>query len=189
MEDWLSPQTVLQGIYQGIFPMADSDGSGEIHWYQPEKRGIIPLDRFKISHSLKNILNRKKFEVKVNTCFEDIIRKCADTRKETWINEQIIETYCGLHHMGFAHSVEVFEQGNLVGGLYGVAVKRLFCGESMFHSSPNASKVALYYLVQILQKNGFTLLDTQYINPFLAQMGGIEIEHSDYMKLLEEAVS
>ncbi len=188
MDEWLSPQTVLQGIYKGVFPMADADGDGQIHWYDPELRGIIPLDGLKVSRSLQNILNRNTFVIKVDTCFEEVLRKCGNTREQSWINEQIVETYCGLHHMGFAHSVEVFENGKLVGGLYGVAVKRLFSGESMFHLVPNASKIALYYLVDILKKNNFTLLDTQYINPFLEQMGGIEIEKEEYLRRLEEAI-
>lgn len=187
MDEWLSPQTVLQGIYKGIFPMADAEEG--IHWYEPELRGVMPLDGLKVSKSLRNILNRNKFELKVDSCFEEIVRKCGNTRNESWINEQIVETYCGLHHMGFAHSIEVFEKDQLVGGLYGVAVKRLFSGESMFHIVPNASKVALYYLVQLLNNNGFTLLDTQYLNPFLLQMGGIEIERAEYLKRLEEAVA
>jgi len=189
MDEWLSPQTVLQGIYKGIFPMADAEESGRIDWYEPELRGIIPLDGLKVSSSLRNILNRNKFEIKVDTSFEEVVRKCGETREQTWISEQIVETYCGLHHMGFAHSLEVFENKKLVGGLYGVAVKRLFSGESMFHLVPNASKVALYYLVKLLNNNGFTLLDTQYINPFLQQMGGIEIEKEEYLKRLEEAVA
>lgn len=188
MDDWFSPETVLQGICQGVFPMSEGKNSHEIHWYQPEFRGIIPLDGLKVSHSLRNILNRNVFKVKLNTCFEDVIRHCANTREESWINEYIIETYLKLHHMGFAHSIEVFQNGQLVGGLYGVAVKKVFSGESMFNLVPNAAKVALFHLVKILNENQFKLLDTQYSNPFLKQMGGIEIEQQEYMKLLSIAL-
>ena len=148
----LSADDLIYGYMNGIFPMADADGT--IYWYAPDPRAIIPLDTYKPSKSLKPILNKKQFEIRINTDFKGVMQGCALPRseeQETWISEEIIQAYTELHQLGFAHSVETYIDNRLVGGLYGVAIGSAFFGESMFHLVPNASKVAFHYLIQILR--------------------------------------
>jgi leucyl/phenylalanyl-tRNA--protein transferase len=161
---------------------------GEIGWFSPDPRGIIPLSTFHVPHGLKRTLKKSVFEIRFNTAFEAVIRACAK-RAETWISEQIIQSYLNLHRLGFAHSVEAWLGGELAGGLYGVCVQGAFFGESMFYRVPDASKVALVELVNRLTHKGFRLLDTQYVNDHLKQFGATEILRPTYMRLLKEALA
>ena len=184
----LSADELIFGYMCGVFPMADSSEENAIYWYDPQQRGIIPLDGLIISKSLGQTLRNKKFNVTMNTAFEEVIRACAN-RTETWISEEIIEAYTSLHEMGFAYSFETRNKENkLVGGLYGVAIGKAFFGESMFHTERDASKVALVHLVRWLSQSNFLLLDTQYITEHLKSLGGIEISREEYRKLLAAAL-
>jgi leucyl/phenylalanyl-tRNA--protein transferase len=181
----ISPALLIEGYLHGVFPMGMEDG--EIGWFSPDPRAIIPLDdAFHVPHGLKRALSRGRFEVRVNHSFEAVMRACAG-REETWITGEIIESYCELHRRGFAHSVEAWREDRLAGGLYGVAIGGAFFGESMFHRETDASKVALHALVQRLRERGFTLLDTQWITPHLRQFGAMEIPRRQYLRLLAEA--
>ena len=182
----LVPEMLLVGYSHGYFPMAEAD-TGEILWHRPDPRAIIPLDGVSLSTSLRKILRREVFSVTIDRAFEDVIRACS-RRDETWISEEIIDAYIGLHHLGYAHSVESWQDGNLVGGLYGVHLGGAFFGESMFSTVSNASKVAFAHLVAILRANGFMLLDTQYINAFTASLGAVEIDDERYQTLLADAL-
>lgn len=166
--------------------MADGR-DGEIHWFSPEQRGIIPLHDLKISRSLRQTLRKKIFAVRINADFESTIRSCAE-RDDVWISETIIQSYLRLHRSGYAHSVECWNNGKLVGGLYGVTIGGAFFGESMFSQMTDASKVALVYLVKRLNERGFVLLDTQYSNPHLLTLGCIEIPQSEYIHQLQNAI-
>jgi len=160
---------------------------GEIGWFSPDPRAIIPIDdAFHVPHGLKRALSRGDFDLRVNHSFEAVIRACGG-RNETWITEEIIASYLELHHRGFAHSIEAWRNGRLAGGLYGVSVGGAFFGESMFHWETDASKVALHGLVQRMRDRGFTLLDTQWITPHLRQFGALEISRRKYLRLLAEA--
>ena len=167
--------------------MGDDD-TGAIRWYAPNPRGILPLDDFHISDNLQRRVERDEFEVTADREFETVIRACAD-RKRTWITEPIIRVYTQLHEMGFAHSVECWQNGALAGGLYGVALGGAFFGESMFFRVSNASKVALVHLVRQMRAGGYTLLDTQYSNPHLEQFGVIEIPREEYEDRLADAIT
>jgi leucyl/phenylalanyl-tRNA--protein transferase len=185
----LTAEALIYAYTSGVFPMAEADGT--IYWYRPDPRAIIPIDTYKPAKSLKPILNRGQFEVRINTQFENVMRACASPRayeQETWISEEIIQAYVELHEMGFAHSVEVYEQEDLVGGLYGVHIGSVFFGESMFMKVSNASKVAFHYLIEILRANDFNLLDTQFMNDNVQRYGAIEIKRTAYEKLLSKSL-
>ena len=182
----IEPDFLLAAYAAGYFPMAYSR-EGSINWYSPDPRAIIPLDTFKISRSLRQTLKKHLFEIRFNTAFEEVIRSCA-ARKETWISEDIIQSYLQLRNLGYAHSVEAWKSETLVGGLYGVAIGGAFFGESMFSCKRDASKVALVYLVQHLRVKKFKLLDTQFITPHMAQFGAKEISREYYLKLLKQAI-
>jgi leucyl/phenylalanyl-tRNA--protein transferase len=167
--------------------MADSK-EGDIYWHCPDPRAIIPLENTNKPKSLKRNERKFDFEYRVDTDFEAVITKCGE-RKDTWISDEIIETYITLHKLGSAHSVETYVDNNLVGGLYGVAIGGAFFGESMFNTQTDAAKGAFYNLIEILQKRNFLLLDTQYINPFTQQLGAIEISFMDYSKKLIKAIN
>lgn len=172
--------------------MADSADDPSIFWVEPDIRGILPLDEFHVSKSLKKSMRRGLFEIKYNTVFENVVAKCAEEttdRNNTWINTQIKKLYSQLHDMGHAHSVEAWQDGELVGGLYGVSVGKAFFGESMFSRKTDASKTCLVRLVERLQSRGFELLDTQFTTAHLERFGVMEIARGDYMKLLEAAIS
>jgi leucyl/phenylalanyl-tRNA--protein transferase len=163
-----------------------------IQWHYPDPRAIIPFENYKPSKSLKPVLNRKEFEIRIDTSFEEVMRQCAKPRHPSdgvWISEEMIQVYTEAHKLGFAHSVEAFKQGKLVGGLYGMCIGGVFFGESMFSLESNASKVAFHYLVQILVKNGFRLLDTQYINENVERYGAIEIPRTEFLEKLEHAIN
>jgi len=161
---------------------------GEIAWFSPDPRGIIPLDTFHVPHGLRRVAKKGVFEVKFDTAFEEVLRACAE-RAETWISEQIIQSYLNLYALGFAHSVEAWKNQQLAGGLYGVSIQGAFFGESMFHRETDASKIALMALVDRLQSRGFTLLDTQYITPHLRTFGAIEISKRQYLRMLHQSLS
>ena len=161
---------------------------GEIGWFSPDPRGIIPLDSFHVPKSLKRVMSSGRFDIRINSSFGEVIDGCAE-REETWIDDTVRESYMNLNVRGYAHSVECWFEGDLVGGLYGVAIGGAFFGESMFSRKRDASKVALVSLVEHLLKRKFILLDTQWTTPHLTQFGAIDITKSDYMKLLHEAIS
>ena len=170
----------------GIFPMAMEEG--EIGWFSPDPRGIIPLDSFHVPKSLKRVISSGRFNVRINGSFGDVIDGCAE-REETWIDETVRDSYLNLNGRGYAHSVECWLDGELAGGLYGVAIGGAFFGESMFSRERDASKVALVALVEHLLKRKFILLDTQWTTPHLKQFGAIDIAKSEYMKLLHQAIA
>ena len=185
----LTAEALIYAYTSGVFPMAERDGS--IYWYRPDPRAIIPIDTYKPAKSLKPILNRGQFEIRIDTQFEVVMRACAAPRayeEETWISEEIIQAYVELFHMGFAHSVEAYEDGKLVGGLYGVHIGSAFFGESMFMLVSNASKVAFHYLIEILRANEFNLLDTQFMNDNVQRYGAIEIKRVEYERCLSRAL-
>jgi leucyl/phenylalanyl-tRNA--protein transferase len=186
---FLSPEILLAAYMSGSFPMAHPDDNNEIYWHTPKRRGIIPLDeRFTVSKNLKRLYRSGKFTFTVNRNFEEVIQQCASLRADdTWISEEIMEAYIGLHKAGFAHSFETRLNDELVGGLYGVCIGKAFFGESMFHTHTDASKLALMYLVEFLREKDFMLLDTQYLNPHIKQFGAYEISHTTYMLLLKQA--
>ena len=184
----ISPEVLLEAYSQGIFPMADSREDESVEWYTASKRGVIPIDGFHASKNVRQIIRQKKYHVKVDTQFRAVVEACAQ-RESTWINDLIINSYDILNQMGHAHSVEVYDAKNeLVGGLYGVHLKAAFFGESMFKTKSEADKVALYYCHQILQNNKFILWDTQFYTDHLGRLGCVEVDASDYEKLLKKAL-
>jgi len=160
---------------------------GEIAWFSPDPRGIVPLEKFHVPHGLRRTLKKGTFEIRINTAFREVMRRCAE-RADTWINEEIIASYVNLHRVGHAHSVEAWCNGELGGGLYGVAIGGAFFGESMFHTVTDASKVALHALVERLRNRGFTLLDTQWTTPHLVSFGAEDIPRDVYLKMLDSAL-
>jgi leucyl/phenylalanyl-tRNA--protein transferase len=182
----IDPEVLLQGYRLGVFPMAMDDG--EIEWFSPDPRAILPLDKFHVPQSLLRTVRKKSFEIRINASFPEVLRQCAN-RPETWINSEIIESYTRLNQLGHAHSVEAWQNGQLAGGLYGVAIGGAFFGESMFHHVRDASKIALLALVEHLRERRFVLLDTQWRTPHLAQFGAIEIPRSEYLHRLSSAVN
>ena len=187
----LSPELLIQAYLSGSFPMADPDEDNQIYWHTPTQRGLIPLDhRFKVPKNLARLYRKGVFETSINREFETVIRQCAALRPgDTWISEEIIDAYCELNCIGLAHSFEVWKDDQLVGGLYGVALGKVFCGESMFHTATDASKIALVFLVEFLREQKFELLDTQYLNPHLLQFGAYEITQEEYMLQFNEILN
>ncbi|NKB44380.1 MAG: leucyl/phenylalanyl-tRNA--protein transferase [Alphaproteobacteria bacterium] len=188
----ITPELLLKAYAFGVFPMAKSRDEQEVYWVQPKERGVIPLDQFHVPKSLRKILKRGAFEVRVDSAFDAVISGCAESgpnREDTWINEQIIELFSDLFEAGLAHSVETWVEDQLVGGLYGLAMGSVFFGESMFTRQDNASKVALCHLVAIMKNGGYRLLDTQFITDHLMQFGAVELPHKDYMQDLGDALS
>ncbi len=183
----LTPRLLLTAYASGVFPMAESADSDEIFWFNPEQRGVMPLDGLHISRSLRKAMRARRFKVTANQCFADVLAACAN-REETWINPEITTLYTELHKIGYAHSIEVWDGGTLAGGLYGVSLGAAFFGESMFSNQSNASKIALVGLVARLGLGGFKLLDMQFITPHLASLGGVEIAREAYQAQLEIAL-
>lgn len=183
----LTPETLLAAYAMGIFPMAEAADNPALHWVDPSRRGIIPLEGFHISRSLRRHLLTADYSVTVNRDFAGVMAACAE-RTETWINRQIVEGYGALHTLGHAHSVEVWQDGILAGGMYGVQIGTAFCGESMFSRRTGGSKTALAWAVHRLRAGGFTLFDTQFLTPHLASLGGIEISRADYRRRLAQAL-
>ena len=181
----LSITTLLSAYFQGIFPM--SNERGEIDWFCPDPRTIIPIKTYKPSKSLHSVINRKVFEIKINSQFEEVMRNCSLPRKDEggiWICEELIKSFTQLHKLGFAHSVEAYQNNELVGGLYGVCIGGVFYGESMFSKVANSSKVAFHNLIEILRENEFELLDTQFMNDNVKRYGAIEISNTEFQEKL-----
>nr|WP_255703030.1 leucyl/phenylalanyl-tRNA--protein transferase [Roseivivax sp. GX 12232] len=178
---------ILQAYRVGVFPMAESRDDPEIFWVDPKFRGVIPLDGFHVSRSLARTLRQDRFQVSLNRDFAGVMRGCAD-REETWINDEILRVYSALNAAGEAHSLEVWEEGALVGGVYGVSVGAAFCGESMFSRRRDASKVALAWLVDHLTRAGYRLFDTQFLTHHLASLGAEEISRTAYQARLKAAL-
>lgn len=183
----LTAELLLHAYSVGVFPMSEHRDDPEVFWVDPKKRGVFPLDGFRISRSLARTIRRGSYEVAVNRDFGAVMDACAD-RQETWINAEIKTRYGELHEMGHAHSLEIHANGALVGGVYGVSLGRGFFGESMFSRRRDASKVALAYLADRLRQAGFTLFDTQFITPHLASLGAQEISRAAYHRQLHEAL-
>jgi leucyl/phenylalanyl-tRNA---protein transferase len=184
----LTIEMLLNAYGNGVFPMAVNK-RGDIRWFEPDPRAVIPLDeRFHIPHGLKRALKKNTFEITIDREFEAVMRACSTAHGETWISEEIIRAYTELHTLGLAHSVETRVEGKLVGGLYGVHLRGAFFGESMFHHVTDASKIALVHLVQRLRVGGFTLLDTQWTTTHLLQFGTHEISKAEYLALLDRAL-
>lgn len=184
-----APETIIKAYSLGIFPMAMARDDDEIHFFEPDMRGIIPISPPHIPRRLMRLVKQKPYEIRYNTVFHEVITQCAalsPERDDSWINPTIIELYTALHAMGFAHSVEVFDGDRLIGGLYGIKLGRIFFGESMFSRVANASKIALTHLMGRLHHGGFTLLDAQFGNDHLTQFGLIEIPKDTFKMLLEE---
>lgn len=187
----ITPDVLLKAYACGIFPMAESADDPGLYWIEPERRGIIPLAGFQLSSRLARTVRSDRFEVRIDHDFEAVIDGCAapaEGRSSTWINPRIRKLYCDLHARGFCHSVEAWQDGRLVGGLYGVRLGRAFFGESMFHRARDASKVALVHLVARLLKGGFVLLDTQFVTDHLRSLGAVEVPRRQYHRLLEQAL-
>jgi leucyl/phenylalanyl-tRNA--protein transferase len=183
----LDPETLLQAYSQGAFPMTDRDG--QTRWYTADPRGILPLDRFHIPHTLRPVVHQGKFEIRINYDFPGTMRACMNVRREgSWISEDLVRVYSQLHDLGFAHSVEAWENDELAGGLYGVSLGAAFFGESMFHYKRDASKVALVHLVQRLRDRKFELLDTQATTQHLRRFGCVDIPAPEYIQRLNRAL-
>ncbi|MCW5698499.1 MAG: leucyl/phenylalanyl-tRNA--protein transferase [Rhodospirillales bacterium] len=189
--DHLTPEMLLRAYAIGIFPMAENARDPNVFWISPQRRGIIPLDGFRIPRRLRRTVRRKPFEIRFNHAFASVMHACAEQREqrhETWINGTILRGYTALHRIGHAHSVEAWNDGRLVGGLYGVSLGGAFFGESMFSIETDASKVALVYLIARLRRGGFDLLDIQFVTDHLRQFGAEEISAEDYLQRLDEAL-
>ena len=188
----LTPELLLRAYAAGIFPMAEAADDPEVFWVDPEQRGVLPLDAFHLPRRLARTIRREVFEVRCDTAFEAVVRGCAEStadRPKTWINDEIVRLYGALHRLDFAHSIETWRDGELVGGLYGVALGGAFFGESMYSRVTDASKVALAHLVARLKLGGFRLLDTQFVTEHLQQFGATEISRAQYHRRLTVALA
>jgi len=184
----LEPATLIAAYRAGIFPMIVEAPESVLAWWSPDPHGILPLEHLRVTRSLRQ--SAKRYEVRVDTCFTDVIRHCADpSREKAWITKEFVAAYTELHRLGWAHSVEVFDrEGNIAGGLYGVRVNGYFAGESMFHMQRDASKVALMALVQLMRETGMTLLDVQWQTEHLESLGAREVGRREYLALLRDAL-
>jgi leucyl/phenylalanyl-tRNA--protein transferase len=184
----LEPATLVTAYRGGVFPMAVDAEDRIVGWWSPDPRGVLPLDKLRVTRSMRQ--SAKHFDVRVDTCFRDVIVRCADrTREGTWITDDFVDAYTRLHQLGWAHSVEVFDHGGqLAGGLYGVRINGLFAGESMFYLQRDASKVALMALVQLMRGTGMTLLDVQWRTDHLDSLGAVDVSRDRYLALLGEAL-
>lgn len=179
------PETVIKGFLNGYFPMPGQDG--RVQWRSPENRCVVPIEDFHVPKNIRRLVRQNKFEIRVNTCFEDVIRGCAE-REETWITDEIISVYCELHRRGFAHSVEAWQDGELVGGLYGSCIGRYFATESQFHRVRDAGKIAFVKTFEILKSAGFLIHDVQFMTKYLDQFGAVEVPRDEFRSKLMEAV-
>lgn len=184
---FLTPQMLLHAYQAGIFPMAESRDDPELFWVDPRRRGVFPLESFHISRSLAKRIRQQHWDVRINTDFDGVVAACAD-REDTWISHDIARLYSHLHLTGDAHSLEVWDEDTLIGGVYGVVAGTAFFGESMFSRRRDASKLALAYLTTHLQASGFTLFDTQFLTDHLASLGAIEISRAQYQAHLHDAL-
>ena len=185
-EQELSPELIIRAYQQGMYVSPD-EKTGVPRWYNPDLRGVLPIEDFHVSKSVKKIVRKGTFEIRVDSDFGGVIRGCAE-RQSTWITPKVIAIYEQLHEMGVAHSIETWQDGKLVGGLYGVAIGSFFSGESQFHRVNDAGKVALVYLMEVLKANGFLVHDCQGKSKFLTQFGSIEIPRAEYQKRLTHAL-
>jgi leucyl/phenylalanyl-tRNA--protein transferase len=185
----LEPATLVTAYRRGLFPMVLEERERIVGWWSPDPRGILPLDNLRVTRSMRQ--SARRYDVRIDTCFADIIRACANpSRESAWITEEFIRAFTMLHELGWAHSIEVFDrQGRLAGGLYGVRINGLFAGESMFHVQRDASKVALMALVQLMRDTGMTLLDVQWRTGHLGSLGAIDVTRGQYLSLLDEALA
>jgi leucyl/phenylalanyl-tRNA--protein transferase len=184
----MSVERLLAAYRSGIFPWTVDP----VTWWSPDPRAIFELNGFHLSRSLQRVLRQGRFEVTADKAFREVMAECARPakgRRSTWITKEFVEAYCELHRVGHAHSVECWREGKLVGGIYGVAISGFFAGESMFHRENDASKVALYHLVQRLRERGFLLFDIQMLTPITKQLGGIEISRGEYLRRLQKALA
>ena len=189
MSEEITPEMLLNAYAQGYFPMAQAEDDPELHWFRPEQRGIIPLgDDFHISRSNKRLFRNHKYEIVLNRDFRAVMEQCRRDRDGCWISDRIIDLYSETHNMGFAHSVESWQDDQLMGGIYGISIGGAFFGESMFSRETGASKVALISLTQSLHAAGYILFDVQYVNEHLKQFGVMEISCESYLQLLDEAL-
>ena len=187
----LTPEILLRAYAAGIFPMSEGRDDPELFWVDPENRGIIPLNGFHVPRRLQRLLRNNPFEIRCDTAFVRVMEHCAEAakgRESTWINQIIIDLYTTLHHMGCAHSVECWKEDDLVGGLYGIALRGIFFGESMFSRATDASKVALVHTAARLRQGGFTLLDVQFVTDHLGQFGAVKVPRNDYHMILSKAL-
>lgn len=183
-------EMLLLAYRSGIFPMADHRDDPQVFWVEPRERAVIPLDDFRLSRSLAKAVKQDRFRVTIDTAFADVMQACAAPRPghpESWISNRIVASYRALHEAGHAHSVECWLDGELVGGLYGVSFDRVFCGESMFSKASNASKVALAWLIALMKRAEFELLDCQFMTDHLSSLGAVEIPQAEYLKLVAAA--
>jgi leucyl/phenylalanyl-tRNA--protein transferase len=188
----INPEELLLAYRLGIFPMAESRHAEDVLWVRPHERGILPLDKFHVPRRLARVVRSNRFEVTVDAAFEPVLRACAESRpdrRETWINDAIIDVFVALHRRGFAHSVETWQQGNLVGGLYGLSLGAAFFAESKFSRATDASKVALVHLAARLKAGGYTLLDAQFPNPHLNQFGSVTVTEERFQFMLSQALA
>lgn len=187
----ITPELLLRAYSMGLFPMAESADDPDLFWVEPEVRGVIPLDDFHVPRRLQRTLKHHPFEIRFDTAFPDVMRACAESvpgRKTTWINDTILELYGSLHRLGHAHSVEAWRDGRLVGGLYGVSLRRAFFGESMFSRETDSSKICLVHLVERLKARGFVLLDTQFTTTHLKTFGAVDVPRDAYYEMLDRAL-
>lgn len=182
----LTPEVLVAAYAQGIFPM---DVDGQIQWFSPDPRAILPLDAFHVPDTLRRLCNQGKFEIRINERFREVMECCAARREGTWISAEIVAAYTRLHELRLAHSVEAYRDGELAGGLYGVALGGAFFGESMFHRRRDASKVALVHLVRRLRDRRYRLLDVQFTTPHLERFGAVEIPRAEYLRRLAAALN
>jgi leucyl/phenylalanyl-tRNA--protein transferase len=188
----LTPELLLTAYARGRFPMAGDRDDPEIHWIEPLRRGVIPLDGFHVPRSLKKLIRQQPFELRIDTAFAEVIDACAEPtpeRPRTWLNDELLAIYKAVHHLGHAHSVECWQDGRLAGGLYGIRLGAAFFGESMFSRVRDASKVALIELVARLNAGGFLLLDTQFVTDHLVRFGAVEIPRGEYKRRLAVALA
>jgi leucyl/phenylalanyl-tRNA--protein transferase len=188
MTNVITPELLLSAYAMGVFPMAEARDSADIQWVEPRRRGVFPLSGFHISRSLAKTLRAGDYQITIDRDFAGVVQACAD-RPETWINDEIFRLYRALFDMGYAHSLEVWDTDGLIGGVYGVVLGAAFFGESMFSRRPNASKIALAWLVHRLQAGGFQLFDTQFLTPHLASLGAVEITRAEYQRKLQVALN
>jgi len=188
----ITADILLRAYAYGVFPMGESRDDPSLYWVDPQERGIIPLDGFKLPRKLRSTVRKSPFNVTIDTAFRAVMEACAlpaPGRSGTWINDRIVDLYCELHERGYAHSVECWKGERLIGGLYGVSLGAAYFGESMFSRETDASKIALTYLVARLKRGGFKLLDTQFVTDHLAQFGALEIPRDEYRRRLAEAIT
>ena len=188
----LTPQILLNAYCQGYFPMADPNENYQVYWYDPDPRTVLPLETFHVSKRLARTVRQGKFEVRLDSDFRRVMELCAEPREagaKTWISPELIDLYVELHEQGFAHSLETWQDSKLVGGVYGVSVRGLFAGESMFSHVTDASKVALVHLVRMLRKSGYTLFDVQFTTSHLRRFGAVELRRDIYKESLAQALT